>query len=258
MGQNTAIVPEDIDALSMRSSSSMAALRSQSRRIQSLHQDTLSALRDLIVHSELPPGTRLTEAMLSERFSVSRTPLREALKVLSSEGLVEILPNRGARVVTLTLADIKNLFEVIGALESLAGRLACDHISDAEICDLKATHCQMQATFHRSDLPEYFRLNQAIHTQIVAAARNPVLATTHQNLNARLLRARYMANQVDHGRWAAAMREHELIVEALERREGDRIADLLLQHLQHKFEAIRRYLEAMHDTQEPGGTFPEK
>ncbi len=245
MGPNTAIVLEDLDALSMRSSSSVAALRPQPPRIQSLHQDTLSALRDLIVHGELSPGTRLTEAMLSERFNVSRTPLREALKVLSSEGLVEILPNRGARVVTLTLIDIKNLFEVIGALESLAGRLACDHISEAEICDLKATHCQMQATFLRSDLPEYFRLNQAIHTQIVAAARNPVLATTHQNLNARLLRARYMANQVDHDRWAAAMREHELIIDALERHQGDRTADLLLLHLQHKFEAIRRYLETL-------------
>jgi DNA-binding GntR family transcriptional regulator len=155
MGQNSAIVPDDLDA-PMRPSSSIAALRSHVSRIQNLHDDTLSALRDLIVHNELPPGTRLTEAMLSERFSVSRTPLREALKVLSSEGLVEILPNRGARVVTLTLTDIKHLFEVIGALESLAGRLACENISDAEICDLNAIHCQMQATFLRSDLPGIF------------------------------------------------------------------------------------------------------
>jgi DNA-binding GntR family transcriptional regulator len=243
MGQNTALIHDDLDALSIGSSSRNAALPSQAPRIQSLHHDTLSALRDLIVQNELPPGTRLTETMLSGRFNVSRTPLREALKVLSSEGLVEILPNRGARVVTLTLSDIQHLFEVIGALEALAGRLACENISDAEICDLKATHCQMQATFLRGDLPEYFRLNQAIHTQIVAAARNPVLATTHRTLNARLLRARYMANQVDQDRWAAAMREHELIVEALERRESDRTADMLLQHLQHKFEAIQRYLE---------------
>jgi DNA-binding GntR family transcriptional regulator len=244
MGQNSVIVPEDLEAVSMRSLSAMSGLRSPAPRNHSLHHDTLSALRDMIVQNELPPGTRLTETILSERFSVSRTPLREALKVLSSEGLVEILPNRGARVVTLTLRDIKNLFEVIGALESLAGRLACETISDAEICDLKAIHCQMQATFLRNDLPEYFRLNQAIHLQIVAAARNPVLTTTHQNLNARLLRARYMANQVDHDRWVAAMREHELIVEALERRDGVQTGDLLLQHLRHKFEAIRRYLEA--------------
>ncbi len=248
MGQDSAITPEKIQALSLRSSSTISALPTP--RSQSLHHDTLSALRDLIVHNDLPPGTRLTETMLSERFSVSRTPLREALKVLSSEGLVEILPNRGARVATLTLADIKHLFEVIGALESLAGRLACDNISEAEICDLKAIHCQMQATFLRSDLPEYFRLNQAIHTQIVAAARNPVLATTHRNLNARLLRSRYMANQVDRDRWVAAMREHELIVDALERRDGLQTAELLLEHLRHKFEAIRRYLEVGRATPE--------
>src|ERR1700730_9801077 len=250
MGHNSAIVPEDLESVSTRSPSSTSTLRSPAPRIQSLHHDTLSALRDLIVHNELPPGSRLTETMLSERFSVSRTPLREALKVLSSEGLVEILPNRGARVVTLTLADIKNLFEVIAALESHAGRLACENISEAEICDLKAIHCQMQATFLRSDLPEYFRLNQAIHTQIVAAARNPVLTTTHQNLNARLLRARYMANQVDQDRWAGAMRDHELIIEALESRQGERTAHLLLEHLQHKFEAIRRYLETVRGAQE--------
>jgi DNA-binding GntR family transcriptional regulator len=249
MGQNIALSHDDLDALSIGSNSHNVALRSQEPRIQSLHHDTLSALRDLIVQNELPPGTRLTETMLSDRFNVSRTPLREALKVLSSEGLVEILPNRGARVVTLTMSDIKHLFEVIGALESLAGRLACKNISEAEICDLKATHCQMQATFLRSDLPEYFRLNQAIHIQIVAAARNPILSATHRTLNTRLLRVRYMANQVDHDRWAAAMREHELIVEALERRESDRTADLLLQHLQHKLEAIRRYLESQLSTQ---------
>jgi DNA-binding GntR family transcriptional regulator len=250
MGQNSAIVPEDLESVSMHSPSSTSTLRPPAPRVQSLHHDTLSALRDLIVHNELPPGSRLTETMLSERFSVSRTPLREALKVLSSEGLVEILPNRGARVVTLTPADIKNLFEVIGALESLAGRLACQNISDAEICDLKSIHCQMQATFLRSDLPEYFRLNQEIHTHIVAAARNPILATTHQNLNARLLRARYMANQVDHDRWAAAMGEHELIIEALERRDGIRTGELLLQHLRHKFEAISRHLETVRQAEE--------
>ena len=179
MGQNSAIVPEALDAPSMPPPLTVA-IRSQVSKIQSLHHDTLSALRDLIVHNELPPGTRLTETVLSERFSVSRTPLREALKVLSSEGLVEILPNRGARVVTLTLADIKNLFEVIAALESLAGRLACENISEA-----------------------------------------------------------------------AAMREHELIVEALERRDGTLTADLLLQHLRHKFEAIRRYLETVRPAEKP-------
>ena len=97
-----------------------------------LHQAVVATLRDLIVHNELPPGRRLNERVLCERLKVSRTPLREALKVLSHEGLVEMLPNRGSRVVRLTPDDVKHLFEVIGALESLAGRLACACITEAE------------------------------------------------------------------------------------------------------------------------------
>ena len=210
-----------------------------------LHHGVLSSLRDLIVHNELSPGTRLTESVLCERLNVSRTPLREALKVLSHEGLVEILPNRGARVVTLTQEDVRHLFEVIGTLESLAGRLACSQITDAELCEIKAVHYQMQANFIRRDLPGYFRLNQAIHKSIVDAARNPVLATMHENLNSRLLRVRYLASRMDQERWAAAMREHELIIDALVRRSADETADLLLQHLRNKYESICQHLESL-------------
>ena len=210
-----------------------------------LHHGVLSSLRDLIVHNELLPGTRLTESSLCERLSVSRTPLREALKVLSHEGLVEILPNRGARVVRLTQEDVRHLFEVIGALESLAGRLACSQITDAELCEIKAAHYQMQAHFIRRDLPGYFRLNQVIHKRIVSAARNPVLAAVHENLNSRLLRARYLASRMDQERWVAAMREHELIIDALARRSAHETADLLLQHLRHKYEAICQHLDSL-------------
>ena len=215
------------------------------QKTQTLHHGVLSTLRDLIVHGDLPPGARLTEATLCERLKVSRTPLREALKVLSHEGLVEILPNRGARVVRLLLEDVKDLFEVIAALESLAGRLACERITDAEICEIKALHYQMQASFIRRDLPEYFRLNQTIHRRIVAAAGNPVLAATHENLNSRLLRARYLASQTDEERWAAAMHEHELIIDALSRRAGDEIGLILREHLWHKYETIGAHFERL-------------
>ena len=203
-----------------------------------LHHGIVSTLRELIVHNQLPPGKRLTEQALCERLRVSRTPLREALKVLAHEGLVEILPNRGARVVQLTKEDVKHLFEVIGALESLGGRLACEQITEVEICELKSIHFRMKANFIRRDLPDYFRQNQAIHQRIVACTRNPVLISMHKNLNTRLLRARYLASQTDESRWAAAMQEHELIIEALERRSADEVADLLLVHLRHKYEAI--------------------
>lgn len=220
----------------------VASFRSKA---STLHDGVLYSLRDLIIHNELPPGTRLTEAVLCERLKVSRTPLREALKVLSHQGLVEILPNRGARVVKLTKEDVRHLFEVIGALESLAGRLACEQISDAEICEIRAIHYQMQANFIRRDLPSYFRLNQEIHRRVVDAARNPVLAATHENLNARLLRARYLASQIAEDRWAAAMREHELIIDALARRSANETADLLLEHLRHKYEVIAHHFDSL-------------
>ena len=102
-----------------------------------------------------------------------------------------------------------------------------------------------EAHFIRRDLPDYFRLNQAIHKRIVEAARNPVLAATHENLNARLLRARYLASQVDQERWAAAMREHESIIDALVRRSLHETADLLLQHLRHKYETICQHPECL-------------
>jgi DNA-binding GntR family transcriptional regulator len=207
-----------------------------------LHQGVLECLRDLIIHNELAPGKRLNERVLCERLNVSRTPLREALKVLSHEGLVELLPNRGARVIKLAPEDVRHLFEILGALESLAGRLACQHITEAEICEIKAVHYHMQAQFIRRALPEYFRDNQEIHRRIVAAARNPVLITIYENLNCRLLRARYLASQTDQGRWAAAMREHELIIDALSRRWADELAELLLQHLNHKYESLCRHL----------------
>ncbi|HZC37024.1 MAG TPA: GntR family transcriptional regulator [Chthoniobacterales bacterium] len=207
-----------------------------------LHHEVLVTLRDLIVHNELAPGRRLNERLLCERLKVSRTPLREALKVLSHEGLVELLPNRGARVVELTREDVRHLFEILSALESLAGRLACQRITEAEICEIKAIHYHMQAQFIRRDLPDYFRDNQEIHKRIVAAARNPVLATMYENLNSRLLRARYLASQTDRDRWTAAMREHELIINALERRQADELAELLQQHLNHKYESLCRHL----------------
>ncbi|MBV8814284.1 MAG: GntR family transcriptional regulator [Verrucomicrobia bacterium] len=217
----------------------------KTRKAQTLHHGVLSTLRDLIVHGELLPGARLTEAVLCGRLKVSRTPLREALKVLSHEGLVEILPNRGARVVRLLLEDVRHLFEVIGALESLAGRLACERITDAEICEIRAIHYQMQASFIRRDLPEYFRLNQSIHRRIVAAAGNPVLTATHENLNARLLRARYLASQTDQERWAAAMHEHELIIDALGGRAAEEIGRLLQEHLWHKYDTIRAHFDRL-------------
>lgn len=208
----------------------------------SLHEELVNRLRDLIVEGELSPGTRLNERVLCERFGVSRTPLREAVKVMASEDLVELLPNRGAVVTALTKADVRYLFEVMGALEALAGELACRRIDDAGLAEIRALHYQMLLHHTRGELPEYFKCNQQIHEKIVAAAGNPVLAATYRSLSGRIRRARYMAN-LSQERWDHAVHEHEQILEALTAHDGARLRDLLQRHLANKFEVVRTAIE---------------
>ncbi len=209
----------------------------------SLHDEILVGLRRYLVEGNLPDGARIPERLLCETMGVSRTPLREALKVLAAEGLVELLPNRGARVRAFDENDIRELFEVMGGLEALAGRLACEHITDAEIAGIEQLHYDMYASYMRRDLPAYFALNQKIHLAIVAAARNAILANTYANFSSRLQRVRYNANRENHkDRWGEAMREHEHILEALQRRAGLELSDILFRHLQNKRVAALRYL----------------
>jgi DNA-binding GntR family transcriptional regulator len=208
-----------------------------------LHEDVTDRLRDMIVQGELAPGAKLNERVLCERLGVSRTPLREALKTLASEGLVALLPNRGAAVTPLTLETVREVFEVMGALEALAGDLACRHVTDAQLAEIRALHFQMLAAHARGDLAGYFRHNQAIHFAIVAASGNATLAATYRHLNANVRRARYMAN-LSRARWEKAVREHEDMLAALAARDGPRLQRLLVEHLGAKMLAVLTALQS--------------
>jgi DNA-binding GntR family transcriptional regulator len=191
----------------------------------------------MIVEGDLPPGARLAEKELSARFGVSRTPLREAFKVLAADGLVEISPHRGCTVARIGRADVEETFPVMGALEALAGELACRNIDAAGLAEVAALHHQMVAHYHRRELAEYFRLNQQIHERILAAAGNATLQAMHDSLAGRVRRARYMANMSPQ-RWAQAVAEHEEILDALTSRDGQRLAEILRRHLAHKAEVV--------------------
>ena len=201
----------------------------------SLHGEILSRLRDYVVEGNIAAGARVPERQLCELFGISRTPLREALKVLAAEGLIELLPNRGARVRQLSERDLEELFDVMGGLESLAGRLACENISDAEIAEIERLHYEMYGYYLRSDMHGYFLVNQHIHERIVAASRNETLRATYATFAGRIRRVRYTANFArKRARWAEAMREHEMILDALRRRAGSELADILFHHLRNK------------------------
>jgi DNA-binding GntR family transcriptional regulator len=202
-----------------------------------LHEETVDQLRDLIVRGELAPGSRLNERVLTARLGVSRTPLREAIKLLATEGLVDLLPNRGAVVAPIDPARIAETLAVMGALESLAGELACVQASDEGIAEIRALHYEMLAMHARRDLDGYFRYNQAIHLKIVEASGNAVLAQTYRQLNANVRRVRYMAN-LSPERWDAAVQEHEAILAALSARDAARLKRLLRDHLSAKLATV--------------------
>lgn len=210
---------------------------------RSLTDELVERLRDLIVEGELQPGERIGEKALCERFGVSRTPLREALKVLASEGLVELAPNRGARVARLSEQDLEELFPLLGALEALAGELAAERIDEAGLAEVRALHYQMVACYHRDDLAGYFRFNQQIHERLLAAAGNATLSAMHRNLSGRLRPARFAAN-MSRERWRAALAEHEKMLDLLAARNGAGLAELLKRHIANKAETLREALDA--------------
>ncbi len=212
-------------------------------RRDSLHSQIVERLRESIQSGELAPNEKLNEKVLCEHFGVSRTPLREALKVLSAEKLVDITPHYGASVTELTIADLDEVFPIIGALEGLSGQLACTNAQDAEIRKVERLHIEMLGHYGNGDRAEYFRCNEEIHDTILDAARNPTLTETLRGLAGRVRRARYRAN-VSEERWQQAMAEHEIILSRLKERDGVGLADILRTHLQNKLETVRFALES--------------
>jgi len=208
-----------------------------------LHEEATDRLRDLIVQGRLVPGVRLNERLLTAQLGVSRTPLREAFKVLATEGLVELLPNRGAIVSEIDPVRLAETLAVMGALEALAGEFACLNASDGQINEIRSLHQEMLANHARGDLAGYFKFNQAIHLKIVKYSGNAVLFNTYRQLNANVRRARYMAN-LSQERWDAAVREHGEILEALAARDVIRIKALLADHLAHKLASVLADLRA--------------
>jgi DNA-binding GntR family transcriptional regulator len=199
---------------------------------QSLHDLVANRLRDLIIEGVLTPGTRLNESRLCEELGVSRTPLREAVKTLASEGLIEPRPGRGTVVRSFSAKDARDMLEVLTELEAMAGRLACEQASDAQIAEISSVHGQMVAFYRSGERLSYYKLNQAIHSMIVAATGNETLIEMHGMLQSRMKRLRFIGNSGAE-KWKAALAEHEEMVDALKRRDGTALAEVLQRHLRN-------------------------
>ncbi|MFA7664952.1 MAG: GntR family transcriptional regulator [Burkholderiaceae bacterium] len=202
-----------------------------------LHEEVADRLRLMITEGALAPGARLNERVLSERLRVSRTPLREAFKVLAAQRLVELNPNRGASVAAPSRADVEQLFELMGALEGLAGMLAAERRTEADLAAIRALHFEMLAAHARRDLPRYYDLNRRIHLAISRCARNDMLAETYDSINTRIQNLRFRSN-FNHTKWDQAVLEHQQMLEALASGDGPALRNVLETHLRNKRDAV--------------------
>ena len=208
-----------------------------------LHDQVAARLRTLLIEGRIAPGAKLNERELSELLRVSRTPLREAIKLLAAEGLVDLLPNRGAVAVKLTETDILNTFEVLAGLEAMSGEFAAERVTDDELTHIRAMHFEMLAAFTRRDLSNYYRLNALIHAAINDAAKNPVLTATYNGINARVQSLRFRTNQ-NEAKWKRAVQEHEAMVQALAAHDGAAMRKVLVEHLLNKRNTVIDLLRA--------------
>jgi DNA-binding GntR family transcriptional regulator len=179
---------------------------------------------------------------------VSRTPLREAFKVLAAERLIELNPNRGASVVALSRRDAEQLFELMGALEALSGQLAAERRTEAEMAEIRALHFEMLAAHSRRDLSGYYALNRKIHQAINRCARNPALSETYDSVNTRIQHLRFQSN-FNPQKWDSAVREHQAMLEALQAGDGAGLRTVLEGHLRNKRDAV---LEQWVEAAKPG------
>ena len=208
----------------------------------SLHEELTDRLRSMIIEGVLVAGEKVPEKALCEKLGVSRTPMREALKVLAADGLLNLEPNKGARVRAFTVDDLEEVFPLMGALEALAGELACNNISNKQIKEITSVHEKMLVAYGKSDMPTYFKHNEHIHQLIMHAASNPSLNDIYRSLSLRIRSGRYIAN-MSPARWQQAVEEHEEMLIALVARDGVELGAILKRHLHNKMDTVRKWVE---------------
>jgi len=208
----------------------------------SLHDQLVARLREMIVDGELRAGEALPERVLCETFEVSRTPLREAFKILASEGLIELRPHRTPLIAPINREEIAYMFDVMVALDAVAGAQAAQLASDEDIAQLSEMHAELVRLHRDAERAAYFRTNQKIHIEITRLAGNPVLLNIWTTLHANIFRARALANY-DAQRWNESVQEHEAFMALFTARDAPGFAAALSAHTRRTGDAVLATLD---------------
>ena len=206
---------------------------------QSLQASVLERLRQEIIEGVWKPGVRLQERILCERFGISRSPLRETFQVLASEGLLELLPNRGAAVSAPTLKDALDHLVLERSLEALAIGLACEHASAAELSHVEALHKKHRKLASGKDKSAVIHCNNEVHRAIVCASGNSALIDAHLINSRQLIRIQNLRGMVEHSA-LESWREHDAFVGPLLARQKTKAVTQLNRH----FDTIEDHLRA--------------
>jgi DNA-binding GntR family transcriptional regulator len=205
----------------------------------SLHDGVATRLRSLVFDGELAPGEWIDEKALADGWQVSRTPLREALKVLAAEGLVELVPHRGCRVIELSDDDADALFPVMALLEGRCAFEAASKASDDELRQLARLHDDLEHHAAAHDIDGYYRANHEFHSFVQSLASNRWLDRVTADLRRfmRLMRGRQLALP---GRMEASINEHRVLIDAFTQRDAPRAERAMHDHLMAQLVALKK------------------
>tara|TARA_B100001093_G_scaffold210908_1_gene202459 strand:+ start:879 stop:1577 length:699 start_codon:yes stop_codon:yes gene_type:complete len=198
---------------------------------RSLSAETAEKLRELILLEKLPPGMHIPERDLAEALGISRTPMREALRTLAIEGLVEFTATRRSRVANPSIDELRESMTVLATLEALGGELACAIATDREITAIADLNQKMIECTDKFSAINFFNTDMAFHSSIIASTHNQALIDTHRQYNAKLWRARFMSSKRKQGR-AKTLQQHQDITNALVSRHASKMAQVMRSHIE--------------------------
>lgn len=204
---------------------------------KSLHAGVADILREKIFSHELPPGCWIDEKHLTAELGISRTPLREAVKVLASEGLITMKIRRGAYVTQVEHHDIAQIFQVIASLEGNACNTVAKIATEQQLETLDAIHLKLEKAAADRDIDYFFELNQDFHDKIQEIAGNRWMHKVIRDLR-QVLKLQRRNSLTKLGRMEQSLQEHRLILSAILRRKGDLAEELMIKHLEQGKAAI--------------------
>lgn len=233
----------DVTIRSSRSSAAPKLAHGRGISRGALHETVAKRLLDMIVVGRLPAGEVIRELEVCKELGISRTPMREALKVLAADDIVALLPGRGAVVVAPSADDVKGALYAVGAIEGACAPLACANITAGELAAIRDLHGRMVRHHRRNERLKYFRTNLRIHEKIVAASRNAFLIGLHRKLVLKVRRIRFLGN-AQLSWWDQAIREHEQMLGCLKARDGEALARILRMHMIVTWDDIKHTIDS--------------